>query len=294
MKNKTTLGTLAALATNVIFGFSFLFSKVALEYAHPILILQIRFTVAFAVLNLLWLFGIVKLDFKGKPKRRIICMAIAQPLLYYIFELYGINSSSSALSGVIISLVPVAVILLSSLFLGERPTKTQLYFSILSLAAIAAISILSNDGAKSTAIGIILLLGAVICAAVFNIISRKESKEYTPFERTYIMFGMGCVGYNIIAPIALSKDYINELSCSVQSIEFWGAIAYLSIISSIIAFILYNYSTTHISSVRSSSFSNLITVVSVLAGVFILHEKLTIPQLLCCALIVLGVIGVNK
>ncbi len=294
MKNKTTLGTLAALATNVIFGFSFLFSKVALGYAHPLLILQLRFTVAFAVLNMLWLFGIVKLDFKGKSKARILCMAIAQPLLYYIFELYGIEYTSSAISGVIISLVPVVVILLSAVFLRERPSKIQLYFSALSLAAIAVISVLSDNGAESSPLGILLLLGACICAAVFNILSRDLSKEYSPFERTYIMFGVGCIGYNIIAPTALGKEYISELSQAVISIEFWGAVAYLSIVSSIVAFVLYNYSTTHISSVRSASFSNLITVVSVFAGVFILHEQLSLPQLLCCILIVLGVIGVNK
>ena len=73
MKNKTILPTAAAILTNVIFGFSFLFSTVALRHAHPLLILQIRFTVAFAVLNLLWLLGIVKLDFKGfRPSMTII------------------------------------------------------------------------------------------------------------------------------------------------------------------------------------------------------------------------------
>ncbi len=294
MKNKTTLGILAAIATNVIFGFSFLFSKVALGYAHPLLILQIRFTVAFATLNLLWLTGIIKLKFKGKPRARILCMAIAQPVLYYVFELYGIAGTSSAISGVIISLVPVAVILLSGMFLAETPSKTQLAFSLLSLAAISGISMLSDNGAQSSFFGILLLLGAVMCAAIFNILSRHESKEYSPFERTYIMFGVGCLSYSIISPVALGESYIKEISNAGQSIEFWGAIVYLSIVSSIIAFVLYNFSTTHISSVRSASFSNLITVVSVFAGVFILHEQLSVPQLLCCALIVIGVIGTNK
>ncbi len=294
MKNKQTLGSICALTANIIFGFSFLFSKVALSYANPLIILAVRFTVAFAVLNILWLLGIIKLDFNGKPKRKIILMAIAQPLLYFIFELYGINSTSSAISGVIISLVPVAVLFLSTVFLKEKPSRSQVAFSLLSLAAITAISILSNDGAKSTLIGIILLLGAVICAAVFNILSRSEAATYSPFERTYMMFLVGTVGFNIIALAGLGRNYTNELIRAITSPPFWGAIAYLSVFSSIAAFMLYNYSTSVISAVRSASFSNIITVVSVLAGIIILRETLSPAQLVFCTLIIIGVLGVNK
>lgn len=294
MKNKQLTGSLCALSANIIFGFSFLFSKVALGFAHPLIILAIRFTVAFAVLNILWIFRIIKLDFRGKPKKKILLMAVAQPLLYFIFELYGINSASSAISGVIISLVPVAVLLLSTIFLKEKPTVSQVLFSLLSLGAITAISILSNNGGKSSLWGILLLLGAVICAAVFNILSRSESKHYSPFERTYMMFLVGTVGFNIIAVSALGGNYVTELCTAISSPQLWGAIAYLSVLSSIAAFMLYNYSTSQISAVRSASFSNIITVVSVLAGILILKETLSVSQLVCCVLIIIGVLGVNK
>lgn len=256
--------------------------------------MAVRFTVAFAVLNLLWLCGIVKLNFKGKNIKKIILMAIMQPLLYFIFELYGINSTSSAISGVIISLVPVAVILLSSTLLKEKPTPLQIGCAGISLIAVATISILSNDGNQSKIIGILLLLGAVVCAAFFNILSRGESSKFTPFERTYMMFLIGSVGFNIIAIASLRQRFVGELVATAVEPTFWGAIGYLAIISSIVAFMLYNYATTKISAVRASSYSNVITVVSVLAGLFIMKEQLSLPQLICCAVIIAGVWGVNK
>lgn len=292
--DKNIKGILAALVANIIFGFSFLFSKVALNYANPLIILAVRFTVAFLVLNLLWLFGIVKLNLKGKPKKKLILMALAQPLLYFIFELYGIEKSSSALSGVIISLVPVAVILLSTFVLKEKPTLKQILFSVLSLAAVIVISLLSNDGGNNSLIGIVLLLGAVVCAAVFNILSRSESERFTPFERTYMMFLIGTIGFNIIALVTLRENFFSELTTAVGSLEFWGSIGYLSVLSSIAAFMLYNYSTSVISSVRAASFSNIITVISVFAGLIILKENLSVPQIICSFLIIIGVFGVNK
>ena len=292
--DKNITGSLAALVANIIFGFSFLFSKVALGYANPLIILAVRFTVAFLVLNILWLFGIVKLNLKGKPKKKLILMALAQPLLYFIFELYGIEKSSSALSGVIISLVPVAVILLSTFVLKERPTLKQILFSVLSLSAVIVISLLSNDGGNNTLIGIFLLLGAVVCAAVFNLLSRSESERFTPFERTYMMFLIGTIGFNIIALVTLRENFFSELTVAVSSLEFWGAVGYLSVLSSIAAFMLYNYSTSVISSVRAASFSNIITVISVFAGLIILKENLSVPQIICSFLIIIGVFGVNK
>lgn len=292
--SKKTKGILAALVVNVIFGFSFLFSKSALDYAHPLVILSARFTVSFLVLNLLWLFGAFKLNLKGKPKKWILIMALCQPMLYFTFELYGIENTSSALSGVIISLVPVAVMILSAVFLREKPSFSQVLFSMLSLAAVVAISLLSADGSKSKLTGIVLLLGAVLCAAVFNILSRHEAENYSPFERTYIMFLVGAVGFNLLTFAVLRGNWVTEVTAAVCHAEFWTSVLYLSVMSSILAFMLYNYSTSVLTPVMSASFSNLITVVSVLAGILILKEEMSVPQLVCCTLIILGVFGVNR
>ncbi len=292
--NKKIIGCLAALIPNIIFGFSFLFSKTALAVAHPLVILAVRFTVAFLLLNALWLFRVVKINLKGKNLKAVFLMALAQPLFYFIFELYGINATSSAISGVIISLVPIGVIVFSTLFLKEKPTKSQVFCSVISIAAVMGISILSNDGKSNSVFGILLLLCAVICAAVFNILSRKESQNFSPMERTYVMFAVGSIGFNLIAFLALGGSFIAELGKAFCSPDFLWSIGFLAVLSSVAAFLLYNYATTLIDSVRASSFSNIITVVSVLAGIFILGEQLSVYQILLSAVIVLGVYGANR
>ena len=290
---KQTVGTLAALVANLIFGFSFIFSKSALQVAHPLIILSVRFTVAFLALNLVILFLPKKTKFKGKPKRNLILMGFMQPLLYFIFELYGLSLVSSALSGVIIALVPVLVILLATAFLKEKATFMQVVCTVTSIVGVSVISVISNNGSKTYFLGVILLIGAVICAAVFNVLSRSESARFTPIERTYVMFLLATVGFNIIALAVLKGEYIPLLLEALTSIKFLISIAYLAVLSSVMAFLLYNYSTTAISAVRASSFSNIITVVTVLAGVIILKESFSVFEYILCALIILSVWGVN-
>ncbi len=292
-KNKSLIGSLAALFANIIFGFSFLFSKLALNAAHPLIILAVRFITAFLILNILWALRLVKINFKGKPIGKLCLMALAQPLLYFIFELYGINNTSSAISGVIISLVPIAVILLSRIFLKEKANALQIICSVVSLVCVATISILSNNGTNSSGVGIILLIGAVICAAVFNILSRSLSGSFSPIERTYMMFLIGSVGFALISVFSLGSSVLGEFTAAVSNSDFWLAICYLSVLSSIGAFLLYNFATSNISTLRAASFSNIITVVSVIAGMVFLKEILSVTEIICCLFIILSVFLVN-
>lgn len=286
-------GAAAALAANTIFGFSFIFGKMALKTAHPLIILSVRFIIAFAVMNILLLSGRIKINLKGRKKGKLIAMGIAQPLVYFLCELYGLSLVSSALSGVIIALAPVAVMLLAAVFLGEKPSLLQAFCTVLSIVGVAAISVVSNDGAKSHTLGVLLLLAAVLSSAVFNILSRSQSAEFSPFERTYVMFSIGAVGFTAVSAAVLRSKFVPELLKAFSSAEFWIAMFYLAVLSSVAAFLLYNYSTTRISAIRSSSFSNIITVVSVLAGVFILGESFNALQFVLCGLIILGVWGTN-
>ncbi len=290
---KQVLGMLAALGANVIFGFSFIFSKLALAVAHPLIILAVRFIVAFIVLNVILAVFKIKLNLKGKPKTKLILMGLAQPLLYFIFELYGLSLVSSAVSGVIIALVPVGVMILATVFLKEKPTVLQLLCMLLCLIGISAMSVLSNDGSKNHFTGILLILGSVVCASVFNILSRGESSRFSAIERTYVMFLLAAVGFTLISVLVLRGNFIPEVLTAVSAPFFWVSIAYQAVLSSVVAFLLYNYSTAVISAVQTSSFSNIIPIITVLAGVIFLEESFTVWQYLLCLLIILGVWGVN-
>lgn len=290
---RKTVGRFSALTANIIFGFSFIFSKKALEVTEPLIILSVRFTVAFVVMTLIMLLRRQRPSFRGKPVLRLFAMAAAQPLLYFIFELYGLNFVSSALSGVIIALVPIAVMLLSALFLSEKPNVYQAVCAIASLFGISVMSIISNDGSRNSLLGILLLAAAVLCAAVFNVLSRSVAPHFTAFERTWFMMLVACPGFNLISAAVYRENYFTMLGSALSSPDFVVAVLYLAVISSVAAFFLYNYSSSVISAIEASSFSNIVTVVTVLAGVLILKESFSPPQYLLCLLILFGVWGVN-
>ncbi len=284
--------TMAAFFSNFIFGFSFLFSNMALKHATPSVLLAYRFVFAFLILNVLALFKVVKLDFKGKKIGRVIIMGIFQPVLYFYCENYGLLNSSVTFSAIMLALVPVGAMLYSALFMKEPPTFLQVVFSLLSILGVVLMS--GGHGGKTGVLGVVLLIGAIVSAVGFNAASRISAKEFSPVERTYVMFAIAGIVFLSAAVIENAGD-LALLYKPVFNWEFSASVLYLGGLSSVVAFILINYANTYLPISRTTVFSNVITVVSIFAGIVILRETdLTIWNILFSMMIIIGVWGVQK
>ena len=191
MEKRSYLPEIAATLMATIFGMSFMFSKLALANHTPIELIAHRFLLAFLIMSILVLFKVIKIDLKGKNMKNLFLLSFAQPILYFIFESYGIKYSASSQAGIMIALIPVCVAILGTIFLGEKNTKQEIFFILLSVAGVVYIAYGKQVDESSSPIGIILLLGAVISSSVYSIISRKISVEFTSSERTYSMMLYG-------------------------------------------------------------------------------------------------------
>lgn len=296
MKNKNnTLAMVAGLGSAFIFGLSFLFSKKALDHADPLELISFRFLTAVLVMSLLLLFKIIKVDYKGKDLKGLLLLGFMEPVVYFIFETYGIKYSTSSQAGLMISLIPIFVVILSAYFLKEKPSKQQLVFIVLSVGGVMFIGLMgsSNSGSGSF-LGIILLLGSVLSAAAFTIISRKLSKKFTPIELTYSMMMQGAVVFNIMSIINhLSHKTISSYFKPLHNKDFIISIVYLGILSSIVAYFLINYTLSKIEASKSAIISNLSTIVSIVAGVVFLKESFEYYHIIGSIMILTGVWGTN-
>ena len=71
----------AACGSNIIFGFSFLASSIAMEAADPLLLLAIRFLLSAVFMTLLILVGVVHIQLKGKRPWSLIPLGQLQPVI---------------------------------------------------------------------------------------------------------------------------------------------------------------------------------------------------------------------
>ncbi len=291
LNNNKITATLAALAAQIIFGFSFMFTKISLGYSSPFVVIADRYIVAFIGLTIVMFFTKQKINIK-KGIWKLIIMSVFQPLLYFVFESYGIALTTSAFSSVMISLIPVVAMICGIFVLNEKPTPLQYLFTVLSVTGVAVVALVGNREGTVTPVGILLLSGAVISSASYNMMSRKISADFGVFERTYAMTIIGLISFLVIALIENRAEPLKVI-ISLAIPEYFLSVLYLGVVSSVFAFLMLNYANTYLPVAKTTVFSNITTVVSVIAGSIFLKENLSWISAIGIVMIITGVFAVQ-
>lgn len=289
-------GMLAATVAYCIFGFSYLFAKLALsvEGVEPMILLCARNTVSFIVLNLLVLTRIFKINFRGKNIWPAVCLGLLQPLIFSTLENYGVKFSTTSFTGLIASLAPVFSAILGVFLLREKPNWKQWLCIALSIAGVMMVSLGGGNDGQNTVIGCVCLILAYLVAALYSILSRKLSKGFTSVELTYVMFTVGFIGFTSMAFITYRAATVAMLVNAFSNRTFLISSLYLGILSAIVAYVLINYAISQLPVSRATIFSSFTTIISVLAGIIIMKDPFTWVSGVAFVLILFGVYGVNQ
>ncbi len=291
---KRYLPYLAGLGVALAWGLSFLFTKGALDYLEPFHLLGLRFAAALGAMGLLRLVGVISINLTAADYRHLLPLAVFQPILYFSAETTGVLLTSASYSAMMIAAIPIAVVILGSVLLRERPGRVQLMYIVASVAGVIFIILMDNQSITGIApLGTLALIGAVVSAAFYNIYSRKASVHYSPLQTTWVMMVVGAVVFNLVA--LLQHLFAGETASYLQPLAaLWPSIIYLGVASSVGAFFLYNYLLSKVTASQASVFANLITVVAIAGGVVFRGEAVAWHHLIGTAAILAGVWGTNR
>jgi len=282
--------------TAAIFGLSFLFTKNALDHLEIFPLLGFRFlTAALFLTGLRWL-RILRIRVPREHLGKILLVALFQPILYFTFETIGVSLTTSSQSSVMISLIPVAVLIFSHFMLGERLLPAQMAAAGISMAGVLIIvAVGARDGGQGHLMGVLALLLAVAAGGLFNPMSRRISPVASPLTITYVMMWAGALVFTAAGLIQAGLagnlgSYLEPLGITRVRLE----LGYLGILSSGVAFFLFNYGLARVEASRSAIFLNLVPVVSIWAGVVFRNESFSGLQVLGALLILTGIFALDN
>lgn len=286
-----TLGVLA----NILFGFSFYFTKTVLNLVDNkvFTVLSLRFTIGLITVILLYKFKFISLNFKGKDIKSLLILCMFQPFLYFMLETFGVKYTSTSEVGVMISMIPVVTGIMGIIFLNEKMNLKQVACIIIAVFGVIIVNLQNTGNQTSSMLGRLMILGAVICAGAYGVYVRKLSKsEFTPIEITAAMQLIGTVSFiSISVGGELISGNLIEYAKELFNMEIVFPIIYLGMGCSLLAMFLNNYSRSKLEAVKSSILSNIATVVSIFAGVFLLNEKFNLYSVIGSVLIIISIIG---
>ena len=292
MKEKPIRAIVCAALGNVIWGFSFLFTKVGLAVApDPNVMLAHRFTLATLFMCLLMLAGKGRVSFRGKNWKPVSIL-LAMQLSYYFFESYGVLHTNATISGLVLALVPIVTIGTGALFLREYPTKRQALFCILPVVGLILMTVSGKELGVITPLGVLFLLLTLLSSAFYKTANRRVAQEFTPFERTFMVLAISAVFFNVSGLLSVGGD-LGAYVAPLLKPSYLGAVLALSVLCSIVANMLVNYASGKMSVFKVSSFGALSTLCSMVAGA-LLGEPWNATLLIGGVLILVGVWQVTR
>mgnify|MGYP000881078457 FL=1 len=294
--NEKTKAYLAALSFSTIIGFSFLFTKVALEYASPLTNLAHRYTVAAIVLFILQQSKLIQVKLSKEDILSILPMSLFYPLLFFMFQSFALQYISSSEAGILQALVPIITLILASLFLKEKTTFIQKFFLCLSVAGVIYIFLSkgANLGVETGILGFILMLGSVFSNAINNILSKYKGGQYRAIDLTVVVILVGFLVFNSLSLVThfLSGNLMSYFE-PLGHLSYLISILYLGILASIVTASLSIYAIVRLGASTVSVFGNLGTVLTIVAGAVFLHEPIYAYHIIGASIIIGGILGMN-
>ena len=286
---------LVAVVCAVTTGFSFLAAKKALVWGNPLESLFFRFAVGFLFAAVLVGLKVVRTDLRKKKMGPLLIPALLYSAGFFGFQFFGLLYASSVEAGIIMAAQPAITMILAELAIKEKPTKAQRACVLAAILAAAFISAYGSGGVDTVDIrGIILILMSTISLSANIVYIRWIRDDYTPAEISFVSCAIGFVIYSVAAVIyGASNSGLGNIFANLSEPGFVISILYLGIACTMLTTLMNSYVMRYLEAVKASVLGCIGTVITLLAGFFILGEELGAMQILCSAVILLAVVGTN-
>lgn len=284
MRSKGVLGHLLALFVTIVWGTTFVSTKVLLRALRPVEIMVFRFVIAWIVL---FLCSPRPLLPKGwKSELPFAGAGLTGLTLYFVLENYALTYTFAGNVGIIISAAPMFTALL--LWITRRTPRPRWTFFAGFAVAMTGITLISVTGGEELGLnplGDLLTLGAAFCWGAYGVfIELVQPQGYTELQVTRKVFLWGLV---FLIPCVLTQRLDFSLG-RFAAPEMLFNILYLGLGASALCFVFWNKATACIGSIATNVYIYLTPVITLVASALILGEPIRPASVGAIALILAG------
>lgn len=269
--NSVTVAHLTALGTIMLWGTTFIATKILLRDFTPIEILFLRFLLGFFALTI---FFPRRLPIRNwREERLYIGAGLTGVTLYFLFENIALTYTLASNVGVLVTVAPFFTVLLSYFFLKEE--KLSLFFYggfVLAFAGVVLISFPHGFSGEWNLTGDILALLAALAWAVYSVFMKKIGQLGYPMvlctRRTFFY------GLLFMIPALWGLDFSPDWAALAKPVNAANFL-FLGLGASAVCFATWNWVVKVIGAVKSSVYIYLVPVVAVLMALLVLGERIT-------------------
>jgi len=293
MKNNQGRAIAKALFAVIVWGVSFIATKVALQDVSPTTVVWLRFGMGVIILGIA--VGVRK-QF-ALPKRiewgYFILLGFLGITFHQWLQSTALQTSRASTTAWIVATTPVFMVLLGWLALKEKVSWIQT--SGIGLATLGVLLVVSDGDPNAISLkqfgapGDILVLISSLNWAVFSALSRKGLKTH---PATQMMFTVMTIGWLFTSILFFTGPGLPELP--LLTIKGWAGVVFLGIFCSGLAYLAWYDALQVLPTGQLGAFLYFEPPVAVIVAAMILTEPVSWAAMLGGAIILGGVWMVNR
>ncbi|MED4409093.1 DMT family transporter [Bacillus licheniformis] len=268
---RETAGHLAAVITIIIWGTTFVSTKVLLEDFPPVDILFYRFLIGLIVLIMVHPHV---LTFRSWRQEALFAGAgLCGVTLYFLLENIALTLTYASNAGMIVAVIPMITAVLAHFLLSGEKLEPRFFIGF--AAAFTGLALIFFNGQmmlKLNPLGDILAAASAFVWAAYAILMKKISTfGYHTIQCTQRIFLYGLL---FMVPALFLFDFRFDASPFYSPVN-WLNILFLGAGASALCFVTWNWSVGVLGAVKTSAYIYMVPVITIAASVIILQEKLT-------------------
>jgi drug/metabolite transporter (DMT)-like permease len=285
---------LSLFAVNALYGASHVLAKgVMPTYLTP------NVFILFRVLGATLLFWLVKLAFNSEKveKKDLLLLAacgVFGVAVNQLFFFHGLNLSSSINSGIIMTVNPILVVILSFFVLKEKITVLKAVGIFLGAVGAILLTLKAGTSMGDSILGDLFLFINAASYAIYLVIAKPLMKKYSPLTVITYVFSFGLL-FVLLYPPTLTEFVVADF----HGIPFdaWLKIIYVVVGVTFLTYLLTMYGLKYLSASVSSAYIYLQPVLVMFFAVFLSYigiaddytGTITLEKILYMIIIFLGV-----
>jgi len=293
MSNSKIFFYLEAVFAVIVWGGSFIATKIVLRDLSPITIVWLRFSMGVVILGGAVIFRKQFLLLNRNEWPYFALLGFLGITFHQWLQSNALQTSEASTTAWIVATTPVFMALLGWLVLKERLGWMKIAGILLAFLGVLLVVYDGDLGAISLRSfgkpGDILILVSAINWTVFSVLSRPGLKRH---PATLMMFYIMAFGWFFTSILFFRTESIFQVSNLTAN--GWIALAFLGIFCSGLAYIAWYDALQALSTAQTGVFLYIEPLVAVVVAFLILGEAITAASLVGGGIIILGVWLVNR
>ena len=284
-RNQTAAaGHLSALFCILIWGTTFISTKILLITFSPIEILVLRFVMGFVALFIVYPKRVKTASLR--EELLFVGAGLCGVTMYFLLENVALTYTLASNVGVIVSIAPFFTAILSHFFLkGERLSRSFVMGFIIAITGIFLIGYNTNQVLILNPAGDLLALLAALSWAMYSTLMRKiRELHYNTIGSTRRVFFYGLV---LMLPALFLMDFTPDFSKIFVPVNLVNLL-FLGLFASALCFVFWNWTVGILGAVKTSLYIYIVPVVTMIAAALLLHETITPTALIGACLALAG------